>query len=101
MNGKERIDYLLKKVPEDKKEAFVEDLKGVASLEEGLSYRLCGWNPVYIDSPVQLACHEFTDFEQPFVRPAYEHAEEILSAEQRIGNIPQFFSRKLLPAVNF
>lgn len=37
MNGKERVDYLLTKVPEDKKEAFVEDLKGVASLEEGLS----------------------------------------------------------------
>ena len=28
MNDKERIDYLLTKVPEDKKEAFVEDLKG-------------------------------------------------------------------------
>ena len=27
MNEKERIDYLLTKVPEDKKEAFVEDLK--------------------------------------------------------------------------
>ena len=37
MNGKERIDYLLTKVPEDKKEAFVEDFKGVASLEDGLS----------------------------------------------------------------
>ncbi len=37
MNGKECIDYLLTKVPEDKKEAFVEDLKGVASLEESLS----------------------------------------------------------------
>ena len=37
MSGKERIDYLLTKVPEDKKEAFVEDLKGVAGLEEGLS----------------------------------------------------------------
>ena len=37
MNGKERIDYLLTKVPDDKKEAFVEDLKGVAGLEEGLS----------------------------------------------------------------
>ena len=37
MNDKERIDYLLTKVPEYKKEAFVEDLKGVASLEEGLS----------------------------------------------------------------
>ena len=37
MNGKERIDCLLTKVPEDKKEAFVEDLKGVAGLEEGLS----------------------------------------------------------------
>ena len=37
MNGKERIDYLLTKVAEDKKEAFVEDLKGVASIEEGLS----------------------------------------------------------------
>ena len=37
MNGKERIDYLLTKVPEDKKEAFVEDLKGVAGLEDGLS----------------------------------------------------------------
>jgi len=37
MNGKERIDYLLTKVPEDKKEAFVEDLKGVVHLEEGLS----------------------------------------------------------------
>ena len=31
------IDYLLTKVPEDKKEAFVEELKGAASLEEGLS----------------------------------------------------------------
>ena len=37
MNGKERIDYLLSKVPEDRKEAFVEDLKSVASLEEGLA----------------------------------------------------------------
>ncbi|MCR5295357.1 MAG: hypothetical protein K6E30_09355 [Lachnospiraceae bacterium] len=37
MNGKGRIDYLLTKVPEDKKEVFVEDLKGVASFEEGLS----------------------------------------------------------------
>ena len=37
MNGKEQIDYLLTKVPEDKKEAFVEDLKGVANIEEGLS----------------------------------------------------------------
>ena len=37
MNDKERIDYLLTKVPEDKKEAFVEDLKGITKLEEGLS----------------------------------------------------------------
>ena len=37
MNGKERVDYLLTKVSEDKKEAFVEDLKGVAKLEEGLA----------------------------------------------------------------
>ena len=37
MNEKERIDYLLTKVPEDKKEAFVEDLKGITNLEEGLS----------------------------------------------------------------
>ena len=37
MNGKERIDYLLTKVSEDKKEAFVEDLKGIANLEEGLA----------------------------------------------------------------
>ena len=37
MNDKERIDYLLTKVAEDKKEAFVEDLKGVAILEESLS----------------------------------------------------------------
>ena len=37
MSGKERNDYLLTKVPEDKKEAFVEDLKGVVKLEEGLS----------------------------------------------------------------
>jgi len=37
MNDKERIDYLLTKVPEDKKEAFVEDLKGVTSIEKGLS----------------------------------------------------------------
>jgi len=31
MNDKERIDYLLTKVAEDKKESFVEDLKGVAT----------------------------------------------------------------------
>jgi len=37
MNDKERIDYLLTKVPEDKKEAFVEDLKGISKLEEGLA----------------------------------------------------------------
>ena len=37
MNDKERIDYLLTKVSEDKKEAFVEDLKGISNLEEGLS----------------------------------------------------------------
>ena len=37
MNEKERIDYLLTKVPEDKKEAFVEDLKGISKLEEGLA----------------------------------------------------------------
>lgn len=37
MNDKERIDYLLTKVPEDKKEAFVEDIKGAAGLEEGLA----------------------------------------------------------------
>ena len=37
MNDKERIDYLLTKVPEDKKEAFVEELKGAAGLEEGLA----------------------------------------------------------------
>ena len=36
MNDKERIDYLLTKVPEDKKEAFVEDIKGISKLEEGL-----------------------------------------------------------------
>ena len=36
MNDKERIDYLLTKVPEDKKEAFVEDLKGISKLEESL-----------------------------------------------------------------
>ena len=45
MNEKERIDYLLTKVPEDKKEAFVEDLKGITNLEEGLSvlkkYGIC------------------------------------------------------------
>ena len=37
MNGKERIDYLLTKVAEEKKEAFVEDLKGVANFEKGLA----------------------------------------------------------------
>jgi hypothetical protein len=37
MNDKERIDYLLTRVPEGKKDAFVEDLKGVSGLEEGLS----------------------------------------------------------------
>ena len=37
MNDKERIDYLLTKVPEDKKEAFVEDLKDIANLEDSLS----------------------------------------------------------------
>ena len=37
MNGKESIDYLLTQVPEDKKEAFVEDIKGAAGLEEGLA----------------------------------------------------------------
>ena len=37
MNDKERIDYLLTKVAEDKKEAFVEDLKGISKLEEGLA----------------------------------------------------------------
>ena len=37
MNDKERIDYLLTKVAEDKKDAFVEDLKGISKLEEGLA----------------------------------------------------------------
>ena len=34
---KDVIDYLLTKVPEDKKEAFIEELKGISKLEEGLT----------------------------------------------------------------
>lgn len=37
MSNKERIDYLLTKVSEDKKEAFVEDLKAAANLEDSLA----------------------------------------------------------------
>ena len=37
MNDIERIDYLLTKVSEANKEAFVEDLTGSSNLEEGLS----------------------------------------------------------------
>ena len=33
MSNKERIDYLLTKVSEDKKEAFVDDLKAAANFE--------------------------------------------------------------------
>ena len=37
MSNKERIDYLLTKVSEDKKEAFVEDLKAAANLDSSLA----------------------------------------------------------------
>ncbi len=37
MSNKERIDYLLTKVSEDKREAFVEDLKAAANLDSSLA----------------------------------------------------------------
>lgn len=37
MSSKERIDYLLTKVSEDKREAFVEDLKAAANLDSSLA----------------------------------------------------------------
>ena len=37
MSSKERIDYLLTKVSEDKREAFVEDFKAAANLDSSLA----------------------------------------------------------------